>query len=293
MPISRGFSCVKTGLKKNRKSHHAIDCKDNEYVATLHVESLSVVNQQTDGIGSRSRSERTRCSSPAFEPSDTGVLRCFGFRDLRHTSRIAARSLAASISRADKDDPDNLAYQAPSKQEIHHIHSPVTAALAARQHNIAPFQLSVEFASRRKDIAQIHHIGHFHLQHPDTFSLTGAAAANDDTPMTNPPQDTAATPDGSAPEPASPNTGEKMAATGQADVHQASGYTWQREDDAPGFKWKSKRALEEGARAWESVLLKESKIGRKSVHVLLRLCKGEVWVYGYVLGRWGCSAVLL
>ena len=48
-------------------------------------------------------------------------------------------------------------------------------------------------------------------------------------------------------------------ASGRILVHPQTGYKWQKEEDAPGYKWKNKKALEEAARAWEMLVGKERK----------------------------------
>ena len=48
-------------------------------------------------------------------------------------------------------------------------------------------------------------------------------------------------------------------------MHKASGYAWEREEDAPGYAWKSKRAREEASRAWDSILEKDKMITRRSL----------------------------
>lgn len=53
------------------------------------------------------------------------------------------------------------------------------------------------------------------------------------------------------------------AANGAGSVHAASGYRWSREEDAPGYRWKNKKATEEAARAWDSLVGKEQR-GQRS-----------------------------
>lgn len=56
--------------------------------------------------------------------------------------------------------------------------------------------------------------------------------------------------------------------TGQY-VHKASGYTWDKPEDEPGYDWLNKRAQEEHARAWESIVDKASMIRSKCSNVCL------------------------
>ncbi|KAF2154610.1 hypothetical protein K461DRAFT_291536 [Myriangium duriaei CBS 260.36] len=49
----------------------------------------------------------------------------------------------------------------------------------------------------------------------------------------------------------------------QTKVHEASGYTWSRQEDEPGWGWRNKRAVEDAERAWNGVLNKERKIGNR------------------------------
>lgn len=46
-------------------------------------------------------------------------------------------------------------------------------------------------------------------------------------------------------------------------THPASGYSWSKPEDEPGYLWKNKRAVEDANRAWDSVVLKEKRIGSK------------------------------
>lgn len=58
-----------------------------------------------------------------------------------------------------------------------------------------------------------------------------------------------------------PNT----SANGKTPIHVESGYSWTREEDAPGYKWKNKKATEEAARAWDSLVGKEQRSQRASL----------------------------
>lgn len=40
-------------------------------------------------------------------------------------------------------------------------------------------------------------------------------------------------------------------------THERSGYTWSREEDAPGYAWLNKKAMDEAHRAWDSLVHKE------------------------------------
>jgi len=46
-------------------------------------------------------------------------------------------------------------------------------------------------------------------------------------------------------------------------THALSGYTWSRQEDEPGWSWKNKRAVEEANRAWESLVLKDKRVGNQ------------------------------
>lgn len=46
----------------------------------------------------------------------------------------------------------------------------------------------------------------------------------------------------------------------KAHVHKPSGYTWDREEDAPGYAWKNKKAHEDFNRAWDNVVGKDQMI---------------------------------
>lgn len=47
-------------------------------------------------------------------------------------------------------------------------------------------------------------------------------------------------------------------------THEASGYTWTRAEDEPGYAWLCKKAADEGQRAWEVLLHKDAGFTRKS-----------------------------
>jgi len=51
---------------------------------------------------------------------------------------------------------------------------------------------------------------------------------------------------------------------GAKHVHQPSGYEWEKDEDAPGYLWKNKKAREEHARAMEQIIEKDKMIGSKS-----------------------------
>ena len=54
----------------------------------------------------------------------------------------------------------------------------------------------------------------------------------------------------------------------KAGVEKDSGYTWDKEEDAPGYAWANTKAREEASRAWASVVEKDRKIGNKYGDVL-------------------------
>lgn len=43
-------------------------------------------------------------------------------------------------------------------------------------------------------------------------------------------------------------------------VHQASGYRWDKEEDAPGYSWNGKKAMEEYNRSWDAIVDKSFMI---------------------------------
>lgn len=47
-------------------------------------------------------------------------------------------------------------------------------------------------------------------------------------------------------------------------THQASGYQWSRDEDAPGWSWKSKKAREDAARASENIVDKDRSVAGES-----------------------------
>ena len=44
-------------------------------------------------------------------------------------------------------------------------------------------------------------------------------------------------------------------------THEASGYKWTRQEDEPGWAWKNKKALDEYHRAYDTLIMKDFKIG--------------------------------
>jgi len=47
----------------------------------------------------------------------------------------------------------------------------------------------------------------------------------------------------------------------EVQTHQSSGYTWTKQEDEPGWAWKSKRAVDEANRAQDSLIMKDLRIG--------------------------------
>lgn len=43
-------------------------------------------------------------------------------------------------------------------------------------------------------------------------------------------------------------------------VHQPSGYRWEKEEDAPGYAWNSKKAMEDYNRSWDAIVDKSQMI---------------------------------
>ena len=43
-------------------------------------------------------------------------------------------------------------------------------------------------------------------------------------------------------------------------THERSGYTWSREEDAPGYAWGNKKAVDEFHRAWDALVHKEHMV---------------------------------
>jgi hypothetical protein len=64
------------------------------------------------------------------------------------------------------------------------------------------------------------------------------------------------------------NWNENAVPVEKAGVEKESGYTWEKEEDAPGYAWANTKAREEAARAWATVAEKERKIGNKYGDVL-------------------------
>lgn len=56
------------------------------------------------------------------------------------------------------------------------------------------------------------------------------------------------------------NAGASRAGLQQKGVHEASGYSWDREEDSPGFAWKNRKAQEEFRRQWEGLLEKDKMV---------------------------------
>jgi len=53
-------------------------------------------------------------------------------------------------------------------------------------------------------------------------------------------------------------------ATDAKQTHPASGYTWTRDEDAPSYGWRNKKAMEDYHRAVDLVVDKDRMIGRES-----------------------------
>lgn len=47
-------------------------------------------------------------------------------------------------------------------------------------------------------------------------------------------------------------------------THQPSGYSWTQPEDAPGYAWRNKRAVEDAERAWATVLDKDKRVASES-----------------------------
>lgn len=56
---------------------------------------------------------------------------------------------------------------------------------------------------------------------------------------------------------------EKFEVQGGEYVHVSTGYRWSRDEDAPGYAWRNKKAVEEYNRAWEQLVDRDRTIGRK------------------------------
>lgn len=54
-----------------------------------------------------------------------------------------------------------------------------------------------------------------------------------------------------------------------AKTHDRSGYTWSREEDAPGYAWLNKKALDEYHRAWDSLVHKDSTVRGESINEIV------------------------
>ncbi|KAI9722755.1 MAG: hypothetical protein M1828_004451 [Chrysothrix sp. TS-e1954] len=64
------------------------------------------------------------------------------------------------------------------------------------------------------------------------------------------------------PTPAGSNEAAKMS-NGHEMVDEKTGYTWTKEEDAPGYAWKNRKAQDEANRAWGQIVQKEEMIGRR------------------------------
>ncbi|KAF2722820.1 hypothetical protein K431DRAFT_293161 [Polychaeton citri CBS 116435] len=53
--------------------------------------------------------------------------------------------------------------------------------------------------------------------------------------------------------------------------HEASGYTWTRDEDMPGWAWRNTKAMDEAARAADAIVHKESMVLRQELIVTARL----------------------
>ena len=49
--------------------------------------------------------------------------------------------------------------------------------------------------------------------------------------------------------------------TSQVKTHEGSGYSWTRAEDEPGWSWMNKRAQDDANRAWESLVMKDRRVG--------------------------------
>ncbi|KAF1357027.1 hypothetical protein BDV97DRAFT_23813 [Delphinella strobiligena] len=50
----------------------------------------------------------------------------------------------------------------------------------------------------------------------------------------------------------------------QPKVHQPSGYSWTKPEDAPGYSWQNRKAQEEASRAWEQgIVNKDRSVGNR------------------------------
>lgn len=59
----------------------------------------------------------------------------------------------------------------------------------------------------------------------------------------------------------SSNSSKKVGEAPMQMIHKPSGYKYEREEDAPGYSWKSKRAFDEIQRSWDSVVQRDTYIG--------------------------------
>lgn len=57
-------------------------------------------------------------------------------------------------------------------------------------------------------------------------------------------------------------------ASAQVKTHTQSGYSWTKQEDEPGYLWKNKRAVEDANRAWDSLVLKDKRVGSECNLVL-------------------------
>lgn len=67
-------------------------------------------------------------------------------------------------------------------------------------------------------------------------------------------------------------------------THQATGYTWTRDEDAPSYGWRNKKAIEDYHRAMDLVVDKDRVIGRKlhfqnSYLSILLTISSQIWRY--------------
>ena len=72
----------------------------------------------------------------------------------------------------------------------------------------------------------------------------------------------------------SADLGNGIAKSGQIQQqHKPTGYTWDREEDAPGYSWKNKKAQEDYARSWDNIVGKDQMIGSMSFQTYLLCCR--------------------
>ncbi|KAB8339147.1 hypothetical protein FH972_022083 [Carpinus fangiana] len=119
------------------------------------------------------------------------------------------------------------------------------------------------------------------IRHPSRFShanFSDSTQDQSDTEMstspafksTNLPNDMAEQIPLSVAEPSNSNTANNGKSRGgqsgtTVHVHEPTGYTWTREEDAPGFSWKKRSAAKERAQAMEALVGAESAIGRTQI----------------------------